>query len=123
MQHLLRLGELVVDVAHQREVERIRRKIRVVDRAKHRLHIGEFLARHVLPQEVEHARLDIFGVDFAGWAGLLREHRGEVTGARAYIGDRLTLMDFLEQRDGAAGLFFLIALRSGARATGRHRRT
>ncbi len=55
VEHFLGLGELVIDIHQQDEIERILRQLRIVDRSQHRPHVVEMPLRHILRQLIEHA--------------------------------------------------------------------
>jgi hypothetical protein len=61
----LRLGELVIDVHQQCQIDAAGGQARIVLGAQHGFVVRQFALSHVLAQLVEHTLLNIDGVDFA----------------------------------------------------------
>ncbi|MFM1945491.1 MAG: hypothetical protein RI897_4473 [Verrucomicrobiota bacterium] len=106
--HFVGVGEFVVDVDHDGEVDGIGREFGVGDSAESRDDVGESELPGVLLEGRDHFGLDIDGVDFAGLADGAGVASGMVTGAGADIGDGLAGLDF-EEGNEALGLFFAFA--------------
>lgn len=103
--HFVGVGELVVDVDHDGEVDAIGGEFGVRDGAESGDDVGETELSRILLEGGDHFRLDIDGVDFSGLADGAGVASGMVTGAGADIGDGLAGLDF-EEGDEALGLFF-----------------
>jgi hypothetical protein len=108
LDHFVGVGEFVIDIDHNGEVDAIRREFGVGDGAESGDDIGEAELSGVLLEGGDHFGLDIDGVDFAGLADGAGVASGVVTGAGSDIGDGLAGLDF-EEGDEALGLFFAFA--------------
>ena len=100
----------MIDVDHQLEIDRRRRKVRIVHRALHDRDVGDLFARDPALQQLEHLRLQVVGVDAAAGADAAGESHGDVARTGADVGDRSAFRD-LQQIQRAIGFFF--GLKSG----------
>src|SRR4029079_6271754 len=81
-----RLFELVIRVHDQNRVERSRRQLRIRRGALDRDDVGQRLALHAALDDLDHLRLDVFGVDASVGADATRQADGEPPAAGAEIG-------------------------------------
>jgi hypothetical protein len=108
-EHELGFGELVVDINQEDEVEGGVGEARVVFGAEHGFDIGELGAGDALAQELNHAGLNVCGVDFAGGADETGDEFGVVAGAGADIADDHAGLQ-IEEADSGLGAFFALSL-------------
>jgi hypothetical protein len=86
-EHFVGVIELVIDVHHEGEIDRVGGQFGVGQGPEHADHIGDGTAGQVGGEQGEHFRLDIHGVDFAGGTDDLGDAPAVVTGAGADVGD------------------------------------
>ena len=77
----------MINVDQKNQVERVLGKLRVVIGTQHRPNIGHLAGRHVLFQQPDHLRLNVLTVNDAGRPHPFRHAEGEVTHARANVGN------------------------------------
>ena len=105
----LRRRQLVVDVDHQQQVERLRRQHGIVGASLDDLDVGHLLARHSRLDDLEHARLQVGGDDAAGRSDGLGQADRVVARSRADVGDDVARLQ-AEGGDRLRRRFFLLAL-------------
>jgi hypothetical protein len=86
----LRLTELVIDVHHQDQIERIGRELRIGRLAQDRGDVRDLGPRHSGAQQIEHALLDIGGIHTPGRTDQAGEAFGEIPRTGADIRHGLT---------------------------------
>lgn len=108
-QHLLRVGELVVDIDEQGEVERLGRQAGIGFRAEDGFHIGEAFAADAFFQQPDHFGLDVSGEDSAGGTDGVGEELSVVARSGADVSDGLAGLK-AQELDGQGGALFDLAL-------------
>src|ERR1019366_7890288 len=93
VEHLLELGELMVDIHQQDQIRGGRRQLRGVPRPQNRPHVREMPVPHILSQPVEHGLLDVLAVDDALGSDTLGQTPRAVADPGADIGDHRSLGD------------------------------
>lgn len=108
-EHLLRAGELVVDVDEQGEVERFRRQAGIGLSAEDGRDVGEPAAADAVFEQADHFGLDVGGVHFSSGTDRFRKKLRVVSGAGADVGDGLAGV-YAEQLNSKRGTLFRFAL-------------
>lgn len=104
-EHSLRVGEFMVDVDHEGEVDLGVGEAGVGGEAEDGRDVGEMGAAGVGGELVEHHLLDVDGVDLTGGADAAGHAEGHVAGAGADVGDGHAGFK-MQGVDGFVGLFF-----------------
>src|SRR5215510_8524792 len=95
----------MVDVDHDREVDRVGWQLGIVDRAEHRDDVGRPGFRNVLLQEIEHPLLNIVGVDLSHRTDRSHQLHRDVPGTGTHIGHRRSFLD-LQQPNRQVWILF-----------------
>ena len=123
-QDRLRLRQLVVDVDHQREIDRCGRQLGIVQRAFDQGDVGDFGVAEPARQDIEHLRLHVVGEHAAGRPYPSGQSHSDVAGPGADVGDRRPRGDLQDvQRRIRRFLFLALApLEPGRALIPHHRR-
>ena len=105
------LGELVVDVDHQNEVDLVAWELRVALGREDRHDVREVRLRDAGTKEIEHLRLEIGREDASARADALRDAHREVARAGAYVGDGHAFLH-AEHVEHVLGLLGRLAVRA-----------
>src|SRR5262249_35838049 len=99
---------VVIGVAHEEQIDALRRQAGIVGRSRDDLDVAETLVARTRSQVVDHVGVDVDGVDDAVRADDLREPEREVPAARADVGDALAFAD-ADRLEDAVGLLPAVA--------------
>jgi hypothetical protein len=86
-QHLLRMLKLVIDVDEKRQIDAFSRQHRIDVRSEHHRDVVELPGLRFLLHDLQHRRLNVFGIDLPRRSDQTGDAGRHVSGAGANVGD------------------------------------